>query len=171
MKRISVIGCPGAGKSTLSRELAQITGLPVIHLDRLYWKAGWTEENPDMFKEKLNTALHRPEWIIDGNYHNHMEERLPQTDTLIWLDYATWRCIWRVLKRTFASYGKTRPDAAEGCPERFNTGFLLYVLQFRKKSRPKMQKAIESCGQNCNMIIFKNPAELKQWLQNYRNHK
>jgi adenylate kinase family enzyme len=41
-KRIAVIGSPGAGKSTLARELGAALGLPVYHLDRLLWRPHWT---------------------------------------------------------------------------------------------------------------------------------
>lgn len=47
MKHIAIIVCSGAGKSTFARELGAITGLEVIHLDRLYWKPGWVETPKD----------------------------------------------------------------------------------------------------------------------------
>jgi len=43
MERVMIIGCAGAGKSTLARKLGAITGLPVIHLDREHWRPGWVE--------------------------------------------------------------------------------------------------------------------------------
>lgn len=39
-KRILILGCGGAGKSTLARRLGAATGLPVVHLDGLYWQPG-----------------------------------------------------------------------------------------------------------------------------------
>ncbi len=43
MKRLAIVGCAGAGKSTLARLLGQILGLPVFHLDALFWRPGWVE--------------------------------------------------------------------------------------------------------------------------------
>ena len=40
MQRVLVIGISGAGKSTFSRALAARTGLPLIHLDKEFWRPG-----------------------------------------------------------------------------------------------------------------------------------
>ena len=45
MKKILVIGCPGAGKSVFSRRLSKILGIPVYHLDMVYWKPDVKVEN------------------------------------------------------------------------------------------------------------------------------
>lgn len=42
MKKIIVIGCPGSGKSTFSKELHKITGIPLFHLDMMYWNSDST---------------------------------------------------------------------------------------------------------------------------------
>jgi len=41
MRRILVIGIAGGGKSTLALKLGEVLGLPVIHLDAIFWKPGW----------------------------------------------------------------------------------------------------------------------------------
>ena len=41
MNKILIIGCGGAGKSTLAKILDEKLGLPVIHLDKEFWRAGW----------------------------------------------------------------------------------------------------------------------------------
>lgn len=68
MKKIMVIGCPGSGKSTFSRELYSKTGIPLYHLDMMYWNADKTTVEKDVFLERLLTVLDKNEWIIDGNY-------------------------------------------------------------------------------------------------------
>ena len=75
-RRILVIGPSGAGKSTLARRLGAITGLPVIHLDRVYWNAGWVPTPDEEFRSRLAALLREPEWIIDGAYVTTQEERL-----------------------------------------------------------------------------------------------
>ena len=42
MKKVIVIGCPGSGKSTVSRALHNKTGIPLYHLDMMYWNADKT---------------------------------------------------------------------------------------------------------------------------------
>ena len=68
MRRVMVVGQPGSGKSTLARALGAATGLPVVHLDRLHWMAGWTER-PRAERDRLMAEAEAGErWIIEGNY-------------------------------------------------------------------------------------------------------
>ena len=46
MERILVLGPCGAGKSTPAVKLGAKLGLPVIHLDKEYWRPGWVEPDP-----------------------------------------------------------------------------------------------------------------------------
>ena len=43
MKRVMIVGQPGAGKSTIARQIGQRTGLPVVHIDKIHWMPGWVE--------------------------------------------------------------------------------------------------------------------------------
>ncbi len=38
MKRVVILGRGASGKSTLARLLGEITGLPVIELDKVFWQ-------------------------------------------------------------------------------------------------------------------------------------
>ena len=97
MNRVLVIGSSGAGKSTFSRRLAEITGLPLIHLDRLFWKPGWVETDRAEWSEVVAQALEGERWIIDGNYSGTMKMRLAVCDTVIFLDLSRFLCTYRVL--------------------------------------------------------------------------
>ena len=83
MKKIIVIGCPGSGKSTFSRALHQKIGLPLHHLDMMYWNADKTTVEKSLFRERLSAVLNTDEWIIDGNYGSTMELRMVACDTVI----------------------------------------------------------------------------------------
>ena len=122
-----IVGRPGSGKTTLSVKLAQKFDLPLIHLDRIFWKEGWTEMPRDEFDEVLSNELKKDRWIIDGNYGRTIPLRLEYADTVICFDYPRLLCIWRVLKRVIQNYGKNRFDMGNGCPERFDFGFIKFV--------------------------------------------
>jgi adenylate kinase family enzyme len=68
MSHILILGCPGSGKSTLSRRLAAKTSLPLVHLDRFYWTSGWKEREREQWQELIEEQLAKPAWIMDGNY-------------------------------------------------------------------------------------------------------
>lgn len=147
----------------MSRELATRTGLPIIHLDKEFWNAGWIESDMSEFSERVSELYKADEWIVDGNYSSTMDERLSRSDTVFHLDYSTPRCFWRVLKRIVLTYGKVREDCAEGCPERFDLEFLVYVLRFRKKFR---SRTIETLQKNPHLKVhrFQYPKQLARFL-------
>lgn len=67
-RKILVIGCPGAGKSTFARSLHKMTGIPLYYLDMLFHRADRTTVSEEIFDEQLNVLLQKEKWIIDGNY-------------------------------------------------------------------------------------------------------
>lgn len=162
MQRVLIIGSPGSGKSTLARNLARRTGLPLYHLDRMHWLPGWVERDKDEGKAELAGVLTQDRWIIDGNYGSLLPMRLERADTVIWLDYPTHLCLWRVLKRWWQYRGTNRPDMTEGCPENLNLDFLLYVLSFKHNWRMRNAEALK--GFQGRVIRFSNPRETNSWL-------
>ena len=87
-KRILILGPSGAGKSTLARRIGDRLALPVVHLDALYWTPGWAPSEAVLFRARVAEVAARDAWIIDGNYSNHLDLRLPRAEAVIWLDLA-----------------------------------------------------------------------------------
>jgi adenylate kinase family enzyme len=162
VRRVLVIGSPGAGKSTLSHDLAAHTGLPLHHLDKMFWLPGWIERDREEGRAILADVLARESWIIDGNYGSTLPMRLERADTVAWLDYPTRLCLTRAVKRWWHYRGQTRRDMTEGCPERFNLEFLLYVLTFRRNWQVRNRTALE--GFAGAIVRFTDPSEAADWL-------
>lgn len=165
MQRILIIGCSGAGKSTLARKLGEKTGLPILHLDALFWKPGWVESERREFDAKVLAELEKPAWIIDGNYARTLPMRLEKCDTVIYLDFPALLCIFGVLKRVITTLGTVRPDMPEGCPERFDWEFLKWVWNFNRNNREKTYAQLEKLPAE-KVIILKNRREVRKFLQN-----
>ena len=102
-----------------------------------------------------------PRWVMDGNFADFFEPRLAVADTVIWLDYPTWVCFWRVLRRILRGYGRVRADMGAGCPEQFDLGFLWFVLCFRRHYRPRLVQGLE--GWSGRLLRFSHPRELDGW--------
>lgn len=164
MQRVLVIGCSGAGKSTFARKLARRTGLPLVHLDQLYWLSGWREAPADLYARRLETALAGAQWIIDGSNSSTLPQRLERADTVIWLDLPRWRCLWRVSKRVAMTYGTVRPDAAAGCPERLDLEFLWYIWHFHRLHNPRLARALDEHGRHVQRHHFTSDREAHAFL-------
>lgn len=164
MKRIIVIGCCGAGKSTLSTRLHKILKLPLIHLDQEYWKSGWIETSKDEWEKIARSLANQESWIIDGNYGGTIDIRLDRADTVIFLSVPTYKAMYRVITRTLKYWGKTRPDMTKGCNERFDLEFLHYVLTFNLRNRKDLLKKLEALDASKSVHILKNNHEIEQFL-------
>ena len=113
-RRVLVDGLTGAGKSTFSRALAARTGLPLIYLDLLYWKPGWSRPSPDEWSENQREALAGDAWIADGNYPETLPLRLERADTIVVLDTPWWTCAARAFRRGIRRpAGTVMPDGCE----------------------------------------------------------
>jgi adenylate kinase family enzyme len=148
--RISVIGCPGTGKSTLATELGAALQLPVFHLDRLFWRPGWKEADEAGFLRDVQNIVAQDRWIIDGNYSRTMPLRFPRSHAIIWLDLSMTAALWGVLRRYAHSRGRARPDMADGCNERWDWGFIKWVLTFPARQRNRQR--IEEWGSHARLI-------------------
>ena len=165
MERVMIIGCGGAGKSTLARKLGEKTGLPVVHLDKLFWRPGWVSISQEEYDVLHRAELAKERWIIDGNFDRTIPERLARCDTVIYLDFSRFSCLMGVLKRILTTYGTVRPDMGEGCPERFDGEFLRWVWNFNKNKREKNYRLLSEV-EEVDIIILKNRRQVERFLQN-----
>ena len=165
MKRVIIIGCGGAGKSTLARQLGEKTGLPVVHLDRIWWSPGnWIHMEQAEFDKILLAELEKPEWILDGNYNRTIEVRLEKCDTVIYLDFSRWTCLTGWIRRVIRNWGHARPDMGEGCAEWFDPEMAKWIWDFNKNNRERYYRLLNETD-GIEKIVLKNRRMVKRFLQ------
>jgi adenylate kinase family enzyme len=161
-RRILVIGCSGAGKSTLAKAIADRYRLPLVHLDRRYWRPGWTAPSEAEWFDEVERLIAEPEWVMDGNFSSTMRRRAEASDAIVFLDLPRWLCLLRVLRRAALGYGRSRADVAPGCPERFDWTFLKWVWNYPKRSRPKTLDLLKTYPKS--KLILRSNAEIRRWM-------
>jgi adenylate kinase family enzyme len=102
VRRVIVAGPGAAGKSTLAVRLGDITGLPVIELDKLFWRTGLAATPPGQWAAIQRELASQESWIMDGDLgpHDVIEVRLKAADTVVFLDFSPLRCAWRAIRRS-----------------------------------------------------------------------
>ena len=159
MKKVVVIGCPGSGKSTFSKALHQITGIELVHLDRLFWNADQTSVEKSVFLARLSQAMACDEWILDGNYASTMEMRTQACDTVIFLDYPTQVCLDGIEQRK----GKVRSDMPWVEPDRYDPEFVDFIKQYRVQSRQQVMELLSRYPHK-DIHIFSTRAQAEEFL-------
>lgn len=159
MKKIIIIGCPGAGKSTFARALHTKTGLPLFYLDMLWHKADKTTVTREEFDQKLNDILSQSSWIIDGNYQRTLEKRLASCDTVFLLDFPKEVCLEGVTARA----GKPREDMP-WYEERLDEDLRKFIESFTQTELPRIHNLLSTCKSK-NIIIFKSREETNDYLK------
>ncbi len=162
MKRIAVVGPGGAGKSTFARELGQRTDLPVIHLDHHFWKPGWIETSRDEWQRRQAELLAGDRWIADGNYGGTFDERFARADTVIIISRSRLACVAAAFGRSARNHGKA--VQADGCFERFDPAFYLWIWNYERDSRPRLNDA-PARHEHLDVIELRSRAELNQFLK------
>ena len=158
MKKVIVIGCPGSGKSTVSRALHNKTGIPLYHLDMMYWNADKTTVEKSLFLERLSAVLEKDEWIIDGNYGSTMELRMVACDTVIFLDYPLEVCLDGIKERR----GKPRSDMPWIETEE-DAEFIEFIKNYNEQQKPKVLELLKKHSDK-NIIIFKSREQADAFL-------
>ncbi len=164
MRRILVIGCSGAGKSTFSKKLSQSTGLPLVSLDKEFWRPGWTMPPRTQWRQRVAELCQAERWIMDGTFDSSLDLRLPLADTVLWFKLPRRICLARVAKRVAFTYGRVRSEMAPGCPERVDLEFLRYVWTFEKRQEPSIARALMDHGSHITPVIFRRDAEAQRFL-------
>ena len=132
-QKIIILGCSGSGKSTFARALAARTGLPLVHIDNIWWRADGTHIPREDFDRALDGLLRGEQWILDGDYSRTYEVRIRAADTVIFLDYPEAVCMDGIRARV----GQPRPDMP-WAETALDPELVALVQNYRRDNRPAL---------------------------------
>ena len=149
MKRVVILGRGASGKSTLARRLGAITRLPVIEVDKIFWRPGLIATPRDQWVAMQEKLVAGDRWIMDGDLgpYDAVEVRLRAADTILFLDFSLIRCAWQAIRRS-----------------REGTDFWRWLLSYRYQSRPILRAAIADHAPNAVLHAFRGSKAVGQFL-------
>jgi adenylate kinase family enzyme len=136
----------------------------LIHLDALYWRAGWKptpNEEWDRIVEELSA---RDAWVMDGNYGRTLPTRLAACDTVIFLDMSRYICLWHVFKRWIVYRRRSRPDLAEGCPESLTWEFIWWIWTYPRRRRPGILRRLAELPKSTRVVVLRSKRAAQRYL-------
>jgi len=171
MNRVLVIGSAGSGKSTLSQKLSELLQLPIVHLDKYYWKPNWVPTPNEEWDQFILEVTNQEQWIMDGNYSRTLDIRMERADTIIFLDMPRLLCIYRIIKRRIRYHGKTRPDLNDECPEKLDWAFFKWVWNYKRRSRTKVMERLESVQAQKEIIIVRTRKQTNELMKQIKENR
>ena len=160
-KKILIIGISGTGKTTLTKKLSALFGLPVYHLDKFIWKENWVEATQDELTENVKNVISKNEWIIEGWISPLAKEKIEAADYVIYLDYSGVRALLGGIKRWWQNKGRVREEMPAGCVEKLDLKYLLVIL--KRKERQEIEDSIKQFENKITRI--KHLSELEVVLE------
>ena len=160
MKRILVIGCPGAGKTYFAKKLKEITHLPLVHMDNLYWNKDKTSISQDELANRLLPYLKEENWIIDGNYHDTLKLRLEYATDVFFMKMSRDECIEGILERIDQvrddiPWVETKKDAAE---------LISWTIDYEERTKAQEEALLKEFPK-VKVHILKSRQEVNDYLK------
>lgn len=160
MKKVIIIGSPGAGKSVFSKKFHKVTNLPLYHVDMIYHNADGTHITTEELIEKFKEIFKNDEWIIDGNYQRTLEMRIQECDTIFLLDYPVEVCIAGAESRV-----GTKRDDLPWVEDKLDDEFKQGILNFASEKLPMIYELLEKYRSEKEIIVFKSRLEAEEYLK------
>lgn len=164
MQRIMIIGGPGSGKSTLARALGAKLGLPVVHIDPMFWEPGWVQRDKELTRSLIEAAALKDDWVFEGNSPVNYALRAERADMIVFLDLPRPLRLWRIIKRRVMFHGRTRPEMPANCLERLDHAFLAEVWTWDRRTRPKAMALLAQMAGPTRILRLGSTSQVRRFL-------
>lgn len=172
MKRIFIVGTSGCGKTTLANNLGSILNIPSIDVDDHYWLPGWQQRDEKEFESIITKLAKTDSWVISGNSSKAII--FERCDTIIWLDYSIWRCLYWGLRRSI----RRMMSSETCCGGNYETLGLLFskssifvwiITSFRKR-KSKYTQLFSHQQNGRSYLRFTSPNEVASWIKEMKRN-
>lgn len=160
MKKVIIIGCPGAGKSTFARKLSAKTDLPLYYLDMIWHRPDRTTLSREEFVRSIEQIMSGDKWIIDGNYIHTLPLRLSRCDSVFFLDFPLDICLSGAEERI----GKEREDMP-WTDDRMDPEFRQWIIDFPTQQAPAIRKLLAECDRDVDITVFHTRDEANAFIE------
>ena len=175
MRRVSVVGITGAGKSTLARALAKRLGVPYVELDAFMHQASWEPRPDGEFMDDVEIATSQAGWVVDGNYRRFVIEGpvWKRADTVVWLDLPRRTVMRQLIARTLRR-AVTREKLWNGNREPLanlmsldpEKSIIVWAwVKHDEFARRYLDAMTDPTWQNITFVRLRSPVEAKRWLE------
>ncbi len=163
MKRVLVMGCPGAGKAKLAVRLGRITGLDVYHIKDDRFSVRHTDEEKEAWRNAVQKIVDRDSWIIEGTQSITYKMRLDRADTVFYIREKPFNCLRNFIKRSFRKKLAHSRDRM-----RISRDMIKKILAYRKTMRPMIDDLLEKNNSRLEVIFFSGDEEIDAYLEKLR---
>ncbi len=140
-------------------------------MDRLLWKPGWVRISRQEQKAVIADSVSGSKWIVEGDHIRTQPLRFAAADTILFLDFPRWICLWRMVKRFLQNRSRSRVGMAAGCPERLNWVLLRWVWRYPRDNRDQVLANITRWGGGCQVVTLRSPQEVRRFLDALRSER
>lgn len=159
--KITIVGISGSGKSVLARDLGKKLNLPVIHMDKIFWKGNWEAVPEKEYLAQHAKLLEQEQWITEGYIDAKMADRVRMADITIYLDYSGLLCAWRVFLRWLKHRKLARPELPQEALEKLDLKFLWLVLS--RGERKEIEAALQGVDPS-RILIATSPQQMDKLI-------
>jgi adenylate kinase family enzyme len=167
MKKVAVFGNAGGGKSTLSKRLSEITGLPLYILDKIQYQSGGAEVSQEEYKHTHEQILATDRWIIDGfGCMETLWPRLNEADSLVYVDLPLYVHFGLVTKRLITGSfipPESWPENSPILQSSINSYRALWLCH--KYLTPRYREYVDRAQNTKSVYHIRSTKEISQFLE------
>lgn len=163
MERVVIVGPGGSGKSVLARRLGRAWGLPVRHLDAVFWGPGWQPTPPEVWQGVVEGLASGERWIIEGGYAEVLDVVLPRTQLAVVLDLPRRVTIRRIVLRPLRWRNRGKADLPRGMHHVVDRENLGWAWHWPDRDRARVLAALD--GFPGQTVVLRSPADVRRWTR------